>query len=143
MNIRAAGIDIARHCAHPSLSAQDLGARAFHRTEAIMSIDLALSPVASTAGFPEEQRLMLFDAALVLEPAAPGSWRVREDRSSTELARFLAFIQEQESGFEVMQVADKFTWSTFPTMRAALVHVALTSRASLVARSGSDLAWLR
>lgn len=85
---------------------------------------------------------MLFDAALVLEPAAPGSWRVREDRG-TDLARYLAFIQEQETGFEVMQVADSFTWSTFPTMRAALTHVAITSRAVLVARSGSDLAWLR
>jgi hypothetical protein len=108
-----------------------------------MSINLAQSAITSSPQVTEEQRLLLFDAALVLEPAAPGSWRVREDRGSTELARFLAFIQEQESGFEVMQVADKFTWSTFPTMRAALVHVALTSRAALVARSGSDLAWLK
>jgi hypothetical protein len=100
---------------------------------------LAASPVEASA----EQRLVLFDAALVLEPAAPGSWRVRDDRGTTDLAQYLAFIQEQETGFEVMQVADHFTWSTFPTMRAALVHVAITSRAVLVARSGSDLAWLR
>jgi hypothetical protein len=107
-----------------------------------MSNNLEPSSVASSSKDAGDQRLVLFDTVLVLEPAAPGSWRVREDRGFADRPRYLAFIQEVESGFEVMQVASTLTWSTFATMHSALVHVAITSRAIRMAQSRGDLAWL-
>lgn len=45
--------------------------------------------------------------------------------------------------FEVMQVADDFIWSVFPSMREALTHIVATSHAVLAARRSGNLAWVK
>lgn len=61
------------------------------------------------------------DDALVLEFVPPGAWQVCDARVAARGAgRFLAFVEERDGRFEVMQLADKFVWSTFATMPSAL-----------------------
>lgn len=68
-------------------------------------------------------------AALLLEIAAPGAWRVCDGRVDQGNGRFLAFIEIKPDGFEVMQLAEDFVWSTFPTLQAALSHIVETHSA--------------
>ena len=65
--------------------------------------------------------------ALQLEPAGVGSWRVCDSRVARGEGRFLAFIDEKDDEFEVMEFTDEFVWTTFPTMDDAFAHVARTT----------------
>ncbi|MBC7595358.1 MAG: hypothetical protein H7288_15705 [Kineosporiaceae bacterium] len=65
--------------------------------------------------------------ALRLEPAGVGSWRVCDSRVARGEGRFLAFIDEKDDEFEVMEFTDEFVWTTFPTMNDAFAHVARTT----------------
>jgi hypothetical protein len=90
----------------------------------------------------ERWRFSELDEALELEPVSPVSWRVCDGRVTAGPGRLLGFVQERQGTFEVMQVADRFIWTMFPTMQDALTHVAATRDAVLVARRAGDLAWL-
>jgi hypothetical protein len=94
------------------------------------------------SGLRELQRRIQLDEALVLEPVAPGSWRVCDARVPIGSGRFLGFVEVRDGAFEVMQVADDFVWSTLPTMRAALDHIVVTSPAVLLGRPNRERAWL-
>ena len=63
---------------------------------------------------------------LVIERAGAGSWRVCDRRVACGEGRFVAFIDEKDDAFEVMEISDDFLWTTFPTMVDALAHVADT-----------------
>lgn len=94
------------------------------------------------SGLREIQRRIQLDEALVLDPAASGSWRVCDGRIPAGNGRFLAFVEERDGQFEVMQISEDFVWSTFPSMRAALDHIVATSPTVLVGRPNGELAWL-
>lgn len=81
-------------------------------------------------------------AALILEPIAEHAWRVCDSRASRGEGRFLGFLEAKGDAFELMQVADDFVWTLFPTSAAALDHVARTNSEFARARSACDLAWL-
>ena len=61
---------------------------------------------------------------LCLERAGVGSWRVCNSRVARGEGRFVAFIDEKDDAFEVMELADDFVWTGFPTMSEAFAHVA-------------------
>lgn len=103
----------------------------------------ATIPSANGTSAIERERRDRLDDALVLEPAAPNSWRVCDSRISARADRILAFVEDKDGVFEVMQIADAFVWSTFPTMRAALTHVVLTNNAVILARPIDEWEWLR
>ena len=67
---------------------------------------------------------------LQLEPAGVGSWRVCDDRVACGEGRFLAFIDQKNDEFEVMEFTDEFVWTTFATMDDAFAHVARTTSAT-------------
>jgi len=94
------------------------------------------------SGVHERQRREALDEALVLEPAGAGLWRVCDGRVTTGPGRLLALIEEKAGSFEIMQWADEFVWSSFPTMRAALTHVVMTDAEVLAARGKGHLSWL-
>ena len=73
--------------------------------------------------------------ALHLEPAGVGSWRVCDSRVAHGEGRFLAFIDEKDDEFEVMEFTDEFVWTTFATMNDAFAHVARTTGASPTAET--------
>jgi hypothetical protein len=89
----------------------------------------------------ETQRRLRLIEALVLERAAERAWRVCDSRIATGPDRFLAFVEEKTCGFEVMQVADRFVWSVFATMPAALDYIVISSPGVSAARSIGELAW--
>ena len=84
------------------------------------------SLIAAKAGRRDDH---LIDA-LQLEPAGVGSWRVCDSRIARGEGRFLAFIDEKDDEFEVMEFTDEFVWTTFATMNDAFAHVARTTGAS-------------
>ena len=106
------------------------------------SVPVLSAPDPAWSGLRELQRRIQLDEALLLEPAAPGSWRVCDGRIPRGDGRFLAFIDERDGAFEVMPLADDFVWSTFPTLRAALDHIVATSPAVLLGRPNGELAGL-
>lgn len=83
------------------------------------------------------------DEALYLEPAGPLAWRVCDSRIARGHRRFLAFVEQKVDTFEVMQIADDFLWTSFPTMRAALDHVVDSNGALATERSAGKIAWLQ
>jgi hypothetical protein len=84
------------------------------------------------------------DDAVVLEFVFPGAWRDCDARVARSGAgRFLAFVEELDGRFEVMQLADEFMWSSFATMRSALTHVVDTHPTVLAARPTGDPGWIR
>jgi hypothetical protein len=106
------------------------------------SVPVLSDPDPARSGLRELQRRIQLDEALLLEPATPGSWRVCDGRIPTGDGRFLGFIDERDGAFEVMQFADDFVWSTFPTMRAALDYIVATSTAVQLGRPNGELAGL-
>lgn len=99
-----------------------------------------LSPASDIAALRSLDEL---DEALYLEPAGPSSWRVCDGRIARGQGRFLAFVEQKVDTFEVMQIADDFLWTSFPTMRAALDHVVDSNGALATERSSGKLAWLQ
>jgi hypothetical protein len=97
------------------------------------------SPVQTLAELRRRARL---DEALRLQYVAPGCWRVYDGPALSGHDPILAFIQQRDETFEVMQVAGDFVWTIFPTMRDALTHIVATSEAVLRARSAGELSWL-
>ena len=89
------------------------------------------SLIAAKAGRRDDH---LIDA-LQLEPAGVGSWRVCDSRVARGEGRFLAFIDEKDDEFEVMEFTDEFVWTTFATMNDAFAHVARTTGASPTAET--------
>ena len=77
---------------------------------------------------------------LSLERAGVGSWRVCNCRVARGEGRFLAFIDEKNDEFEVMEITDDFVWTTFPTMSDAFAHVA---RMNGGLQAAEPKAWLR
>ena len=77
---------------------------------------------------------------LCLERAGVGSWRVCNCRVARGEGRFLAFIDEKDDEFEVMEITDDFVWTTFPTMSDAFAHVA---RMNGGLQAAEPKAWLR
>ena len=106
------------------------------------SVPVLFSPDTELSALRELQRRMQLDEALVLEAAAPGSWRVCDGRVAAGNGRFLGFVEERDGAFEVMQVANDFIWSTVPSMRDALDHIVATSPSMLLGRANGELAWL-
>ena len=78
--------------------------------------------------------------ALQLEPAGVGSWRVCDSRVARGEDRFLAFIDEKDDEFEVMEFTDEFVWTTCATMDDTFAHVAQTTDESPATESK---AWTR
>jgi hypothetical protein len=55
----------------------------------------------------------------------------------------VAFVDENDNHIDVMQIADTFIRTTFPTMSSALHHIS-TTRADLArTRADGDLSWVR
>ncbi len=77
---------------------------------------------------------------LCLERAGVGSWRVCNSRVARGEGRFLAFIDEKNDEFEVMELTDDFVWTTFPTMSDAFAHVARTNGEL---QAAEPKAWIR
>jgi len=74
---------------------------------------------------------------------SPGAWQVRDSRRTPgREGNLLGFVQERQGNFEVMQLADQFRWSMFPTMELAVDHIANTNAAVIAARHLGDLAWV-
>jgi len=92
--------------------------------------------------YPGQARDQLGDA-LVLEQAEPSSWRVCDGRISSGDGRYLAFIERRNDVFELMQVADDFVWTGFPTMKAALAYVVETHDSLREARSSGIHSWVK
>ena len=65
--------------------------------------------------------------ALCPDRVGVGSWRVCDSRVARGEGRFLAFIDEKDDEFEVMEFTDEFVWTTFPSMDDAFAHVARTT----------------
>jgi len=98
------------------------------------SVPVRFSPDTAWSGLRELQRRIQLDEALLLEPVAPGSWRVCDARVAAGDGRFLGFVDERDGAFEVIQLAEDFVSSTFPSMRAALDHIVATSPAVVLGR---------
>jgi len=100
------------------------------------------SLIRSSVADAEARRVRELDEALLLEQVGSGSWRVCDSRIATGHERFLGFVDQKDDGFEVMQLADCFVWSVFPTMRAALRHIVATNPAVPSERPAEHLGWL-
>ena len=94
------------------------------------------TPIAATTG----QRDANPAAALCLERAGARSWRVCNSRVARGQGRFLAFIDEKDDEFEVMELADDFVWTTFHSMSDAFAHVARTNGEL---QAAEPKAWIR
>ena len=98
-----------------------------------------LTPTTAVAA-TREQRDALPVSALRLERAGAKSWRVCNSRVARGQGRFLAFIDEKNDEYEVMELADDFVWTTFPTMSDAFAHVARTNGEL---QAAEPKAWIR
>ena len=94
------------------------------------------TPIFGTAGQQDTHSA----GALCLERAGARSWRVCNSRVARGQGRFLAFIDEKNDEFEVMELADDFVWTTFPTMSDAFAHVARTNGEL---QAAEPKAWIR
>lgn len=92
---------------------------------------------------PLQRERGALDEALLLESAGSSCWRVCDSRIPCGEGRFLAFVEHKDDVFEVMQIADDFLWSAFPTMHAALTHIADTNSDIAPLRSSGELSWLK
>lgn len=77
--------------------------------------------------------------AVLLEPAGENLWRVCDRRIASGQGRFIAFIEEKDHQFEVMQIADDFVWTAFATMEVALTHVLQIHAAVVAARPAEQV----
>lgn len=99
-----------------------------------------LSGAAVLAGAFSDDQSDLRDA-LALEDAGVRSWRVCDCRVSRGPGRFLAFIEEKDDQFEVMQFGEGFVWTSFITIDEALAHIVRTAEAFVAARLSAESAW--
>ena len=104
-----------------------LGASDFLWIGVIMTSFVSSSSLTPAKAGRRDDRLI---DALQLESAGVGSWRVCDGRVACGEGRFLAFIDEKDDEFEVMEFTDEFVWTTFATMDDAFAHVAQTTGAS-------------
>jgi hypothetical protein len=81
--------------------------------------------------------------SLSLESAGLHSWRVCDCRVSGGQGRFLAFIEEKNGLFEVMQLGDVFVWTSFATIDDALTHIVETAAAYVTARPDREFSWIK
>jgi hypothetical protein len=81
--------------------------------------------------------------ALVLEPVGDHAWRICDGRVRVGEGRFVAFVEEKLDGYEVMQLAGDFVWTSFPTLETALSHVVDTDGECARSRAIGDLGWIR
>ncbi|MET4782885.1 hypothetical protein [Glaciihabitans sp. UYNi722] len=85
----------------------------------------------------------LFDEALILEPVSPHSWRVCDSRIPEGTARrMVAFVDERAGQYDVMQIADKFVWTTFETMDSAIQHISASQAEIDHVRADGNLSWV-
>jgi hypothetical protein len=54
----------------------------------------------------------------------------------------VAFVDERAGQYEVMQIADKFVWTTFDTMGSALQHVSDSQASIDHVRADGNLSWV-
>jgi hypothetical protein len=80
---------------------------------------------------------------LVLEQVSSHSWRVCDSRiPAGHVGRMVGFVDEHDDHIEIMQIADTFIWTSFPTMTSALHHISATHVDMTHARGAGDLSWV-
>lgn len=91
---------------------------------------------------PDHEKLTLGEA-LVLNRVTEWAWQVCDSRRSPHSPGYLlGFVENVGDGVELMQIGNKFIWTQFPNMSAALDHVAETAHITEKDRASGDLAWI-
>jgi hypothetical protein len=101
------------------------------------------TPVAVDPPVAADTTALTLDEALTLKRVTDRAWQVCDSRHAPHSPGFLlGFVEQVGDGVELMQLGDKFIWTGFPTMKAALAHVAATAYVTAGERSTGDLAWI-
>ncbi|WP_213816894.1 hypothetical protein [Glaciihabitans sp. dw_435] len=109
-------------------------------------IDASVRPVPSAATSAPDSTspaALTLEQALVLNRVTTTAWQVCDSRREPHSpGHLLGFVENVGDGVELMQLGDKFIWTRFPDMNAALAHVCATARATEDERASGELAWL-
>jgi hypothetical protein len=81
--------------------------------------------------------------ALILRRITDSAWQICDSRRPPHTPGYLlGFVERMHSGVELMQLGNRFIWTAFPDMRAALDHVAATAAETAEKRAAGDLSWV-
>lgn len=101
-----------------------------------------ISP-AATLDQEAEQGPTTLEEALILNRLTATAWQVCDSRHLPHGPGYLlGFVERVGDGVELMQLGEKFIWTGFDTMTAALTHVAATAYTTATERAAGDLAWI-
>jgi len=109
-----------------------------------MTVNIATNATRVVASDDEaESAPLALDEALILKRITETAWQVCDSRHLPHRPGYLlGFVENVPDGVELMQLGEKFIWTRFPTMSAALAHVAATAYVTATRRSTGDLAWI-
>jgi hypothetical protein len=104
---------------------------------------VSVRPILSADTSGTNNACLSLEEALILNRVTEWAWQVCDSRCAPHSPGYLlGFIEHVGDGVELMQVGNKFIWTQFPSVRAALAHVVATAGSTEMDKAAGSLAWV-